>query len=432
MRSGNTGEAILIRLRIIRLWKTSECGRADRPALLSFCEFHGSASHVLTSSQSIRCTAGFHDADMLALAEVLLEHCNSALRHVRRLDFSKSSKQGKAFGKRGFSSHGALALSKVLKMSEHVEEVLVPNNKIGPYGAMAVFEAASENEKLRRLSMMGCRIGELGARAFAEVICRSKVTGLKEVDLRCNRLGLVGTTLVEKALFDRESTWTKEGDGLLYVDLDGNLVFQEVMNAVSHTIGFFLAIVGGLLLHYRVADKSSIHRISCTIYSSSLLIMYLFSTLFHSFVLLPKARSVFLILDHCGIYLLIAGTYTPYLLITYADESWAYRLAVSIWVCGFSGMIVEGFLQDWRFIREFSYVMYFGMIGTVTFYLPHAFKTMPIEAIRMIVFGIIAYASGVPFFLRDINMDHTVWHVFVVAGSFFHWLGLYSHIVLQF
>lgn len=87
----------------------------------------------------VRVTGDFHDADMLAFVDLLLEHCNTSLRHVRRLDFSVGSQRGKLHGLKGFTSHGAYALAQVLRSSENIKEVYLHRNRLGHFGANAIF-----------------------------------------------------------------------------------------------------------------------------------------------------------------------------------------------------------------------------------------------------------------------------------------------------
>jgi len=133
-------------------------------------------------------------------------------------------------GKKGVRSHGAYALSKVLTISQHIEEVYLNGNRIGSYGSSAIFTAASQNTKLRTLLLRGCRIGERGALSFAHQICGSGSTsGLREVDLSACRIGFRGCYVIEEMLKEkREKGRTKEGIGMMVVDLEGNMVFQEV------------------------------------------------------------------------------------------------------------------------------------------------------------------------------------------------------------
>jgi hypothetical protein len=177
------------------------------------------------SLPAMRVSGNFHDADMLALSEILLRHCNGALAFLKRLDFRRASKEGRLNRTAGFKSHGAFALAKVLQSSESIEEVYVQRHQIGPFGACAIFVAASKNPILHTLGMRRCRIGERGAMAFAEVICSAshQECGLREVDLSANTIGYRGCLAIEQAL-QRHDKMVR----CLSINLEGNLVFQEV------------------------------------------------------------------------------------------------------------------------------------------------------------------------------------------------------------
>ena len=216
---------------------------------------------------TLRVSGNFFDADMLALSEVLLKHCNGALKYIRRLDFTIAGKEGKdrgyglgsgfggsGSGKKGIRSHGAYALSKVLQISKYIQEVYLSGNRIGPYGASAIFIATSQNENIQTLLMRGCRILERGALVFAKEICGDDGSkcGLVEVDLSACRIGFRGCYAIEEALKGRmESSdkspyqWdnkkTQEQQQLevlgkkkediapmMMIDLEGNMIFQEV------------------------------------------------------------------------------------------------------------------------------------------------------------------------------------------------------------
>jgi len=200
---------------------------------LTATKFYGCNSinaGVLTSFRfslpTLRVSGSFHDADVLALCEVLLRHCNGALRHIRRLDFSVASKEGKLHGRPGFRSHGAFTLSKVLLMSKHIEEVYLQRNVIGPYGATAIFMSASRNASLKILIMRRCSIAERGALAFAQhVLNINSRCSLQEVDLSVNKIGFKGIIAIEAALKHQKDKY----DGKVQVDLEGNLVLQEGM-----------------------------------------------------------------------------------------------------------------------------------------------------------------------------------------------------------
>lgn len=186
------------------------------------------------SLPTLRVAGSFHDADMLALAEVLFRHCNGALSHIQRLDFSIAGRYGKLHGRKGFGSHGAFTLSRVLCISKHIEEVFVQRNKIGPYGAAAIFAAASKNPYLNSIEMRRCGIGEKGALAFVEHIGKSEISALRYVDMSVNGIGFRGSIMIEEMLIEKESKGKT-----IDVDLEGNLVLQEGEYDNKHRLFFY-------------------------------------------------------------------------------------------------------------------------------------------------------------------------------------------------
>lgn len=387
-------------------------------------------SGVLTTIRfalpALRVAGPFHDADMLALGEVLARHLNGPLSYVRRLDFSRASSEGKSYGRRGFRSHGALCLAKILTVSQHVEEVRLQRHRIGPYGAAVLFMAAIKNPVLKSISLRRCRLGERGGLAFAEIVCPSIECGLREVDLSANRIGFRGCLAIEQAMLKRHP----ETHPFLDLNLDGNLVFQEVMNGVTHGLGIILAMVGSALLYHRTKNMPTTSFAACLVYSASLLLLYTSSTLYHSFFTMLNTKFVFEALDKCAIYILIAGSYTPFLQIALGHiRIWSVWLLLFIWICCFFGIYVQATLPDWKHKGRFSLLMYLGMGWACVMSLHDLMVALPPRAIHLMALGGLAYTGGVPFFVRNNNLDHSIWHLFVMAGSIFHWLAIYIYVV---
>ena len=216
----------------------------------SMTHLYGSSqanSGVLTtirfSLPTLRVSAHFHDADMLALSDFLLKHCNGALSNVTRLDFSVAPRSGKLHGMKGIQSHGAIALSRVLATSRHIKEVYLQRNRIGPYGAEAIFLAVARNPFIKTLVMRRCCVGERGGVAFAEIIGSSYTSGLKEVDLSVNQIGFKGVLAIEEMLVERQRQGRK-----FEIDIEGNLVLQEIMNGVTHGLGILLSIFATIMM----------------------------------------------------------------------------------------------------------------------------------------------------------------------------------------
>ena len=211
--------------------------------------------------------------------------------------------------------------------------------------------------------------------------------------------------------------------------MEANLILQEIMNSVTHGLGIFICLIGSNLLMFRVKDKSWHHIISCGIYSTSLLVLYTSSTLYHSFFSLLNTRYLFEIFDHCAIYILIAGSYTPYLSISLHHKPiWSIYLLAFIWFCCIMGILVEAFMTKWKYKSIFSLTMYLCMGWCCLVCFPDLITIIDTRAIHLLIMGGVAYTSGVPFFVRNHNLDHSIWHCFVLAGSIFHWLGVYWHV----
>jgi len=134
------------------------------------------------------------------------------------------------------------------------------------------------------------------------------------------------------------------------------------MNAVTHGLGVILSIIGGYVMSERVKEQSIAHKISCSIYTTSLLTLYLSSTLYHSFFPLQHIKYIFQVMDKCAIYVLIAGSYTPILTVIFHDNMvFSFGLLGFIWTCCLLGISVEAFAPTWNWRPIFSLAMYLGM-----------------------------------------------------------------------
>ena len=167
---------------------------------------------------------------------------------------------------------------------------------------------------------------------------------------------------------------------------------------------------------------------SCAVYSMSLIVLYTSSTLYHSFFALRYTRYIFESLDHCAIYILIAGTYTPIFSIALNNERVSLYMICFIWLCCILGVYVELAHSTWEHKGKFSLSMYVGMGWVCVVGMPKLMQVLPIESIHLIFLGGIAYMGGVPFFVRNNDLDHSIWHLFVLVGSVIHWLCVYWYV----
>lgn len=195
---------------------------------------------------------------------------------------------------------------------------------------------------------------------------------------------------------------------------------EELANAITHGIGVALSVAGLVILLIMAINTGDPWRIaSFTVYGVSLICMYLASTLYHS-IHNPRAKYLLKIFDHCAIYLLIAGTYTPILLVS-MQSSLAWTLFGLIWGCAFAGICFKMF-----FIKRFellSTLMYVGMGWLSVMAWDDLVASLPTGAFALLVAGGLTYTAGVVFYRWEkLPYNHAIWHGFVMGGSVCHFL----------
>ena len=201
---------------------------------------------------------------------------------------------------------------------------------------------------------------------------------------------------------------------------------EEIANAITHGIGTILAIAAlVLLVVFSSIYGNTTAVVSFTVYGSTLVILYLMSTIYHS---LPrgKAKDVFEILDHSSIFLLIAGTYTPFALVTLKGVK-GWTIFGIIWGLALAGMVMKVFL-----VKKFvilSTLMYILMGWMAIFILKDIMASVPLNGVILLVLGGVAYTVGALFYIwRKIPYHHAIWHLFVLAGSLFHFFTILLYV----
>ena len=206
-----------------------------------------------------------------------------------------------------------------------------------------------------------------------------------------------------------------------------HLSVEEFANTITHGFGLVLSVIGFVVLVVMAGlrgDKLSIT--GCVIYGLSLVILYAASTMYHS-TASPLLKKRLQIADHCGIYLLIAGSYTPFGLII-IKGALGQDLLIAIWVFAIIGIVVKLILRD-RFpaISVISYLV-MGWIGV--FAVQPLLAAIGSTAIALIVAGGVAYSLGVIFFAwHRLPHNHAIFHVFILAGSILHYIAVVLYVV---
>lgn len=207
----------------------------------------------------------------------------------------------------------------------------------------------------------------------------------------------------------------------------GYSMAEEIANSISHGIGLVFGIVGLILLLVQAFDtNASVTAItSYSLYGGSMILLFLASTLYHA-VPYQRAKRWLKTFDHCAIYLLIAGTYTPFLLVG-LDSPLARGLMIVIW-----GLALVGILFKLTIAHRFevlSLVTYLlmGWLSLVVIY-QMVIKLAP-GSVTLLALGGVIYSLGVIFYACErIPYNHAIWHGFVLGGSFCHFLAIYLYI----
>jgi hemolysin III len=197
---------------------------------------------------------------------------------------------------------------------------------------------------------------------------------------------------------------------------------EEIVNAVIHGVGVVLSIVALVVLVSLAALRgTALHVVSVAVYGATLVILYLASTLYHS-LSGTRARRVFRVIDHASIYLLIAGTYTPFTLVTLRGP-WGWWIFGIVWAIALAGVTLEGFWGDRP--KWVSAAVFLAMGWIIVFAIKPLLAALPPLGMQLLVAGGLAYTLGVIFYvLKRIPYMHAVWHLFVIAGSAFHFLAV--------
>ena len=197
---------------------------------------------------------------------------------------------------------------------------------------------------------------------------------------------------------------------------------EEKMNFITHLVGAALSVVGlAVLIFLSVREHNLRMFVSFTAYGLSIFILYISSTLYHS-SFSPKVRHFFRIADHCSIYLLIAGTYTPIALIGLGGKT-GWTLAIIIWSIALIGIIYKSmFVHKYNFISTIVYLM---MSWLCLAFAKQLIAQLPRETLIWLLIGGFFYTTGIIFYLwHKLHHHHGIWHIFVLCGSVSHFVSI--------
>jgi len=208
------------------------------------------------------------------------------------------------------------------------------------------------------------------------------------------------------------------------------MYYGEKLNSISHLVGAVLALVGlGALLTIGIQSRDPWIITSFSVFGVTLVLLYTMSTLYHSFHP-PKLKDLFQLLDHVAIYLLIAGTYTPYMLVSLRDGNGFLILGI-IWALALAGILSELFLSGWV-VKVGQMLIYLGMGWACVFDFASLQAVLPGTGLWWLTAGGLAYTGGVVFYILDMMNRlvhaHGIWHFFVLAGSSCHFVSVIGYV----
>jgi hemolysin III len=204
---------------------------------------------------------------------------------------------------------------------------------------------------------------------------------------------------------------------------------HELANSVTHGTGLALSVAGcALLVTVAALRGSARHIVACSIYGGTLVCLYSASTIYHS-VRSRRLKRVLRIVDHSSIYLLIAGTYTPFTLILLRG-GWGWTLFGLVWGLSVAGIVLKVWFVDRMPIV--STLVYVAMGWLVIIAIKPVVAVVPLAAILWLLAGGLFYTGGVAFFAWEkLPYHHAIWHLFVLGGSVCHYFAVLHYVVPQ-
>ena len=203
---------------------------------------------------------------------------------------------------------------------------------------------------------------------------------------------------------------------------------EEIANSITHGLGALLSVCGlVLLLLAAITNGSALHITAVAVFGTTLILLYLASTLYHALTP-PRAKRVFQILDHSAIYLLIAGTYTPFTLIT-LHGAWGWWLFAFIWALAVLGVVFKSIWIDRYGALSTAVYVLMGWCAIVA--IRPLLRGLPWDGFLWLLGGGLCYTAGVIFYASKRRYAHAIWHLFVLGGSACHYWAIYHYVLAR-
>lgn len=211
---------------------------------------------------------------------------------------------------------------------------------------------------------------------------------------------------------------------------ENKLHIEEVLNSLTHGFGALLSVIGTIaLVLYTYLHGQALHVTCSVIYGLTLIMLYSASTVYHA-AIEPSKKARYKILDHACIYLLIAGSYTPFMLITLKGKTGLTLLGI-VWSMAIIGVVYKMFFYNQKF-KLLSTILYMIMGWMAIFVIKPLIASLPFYGLMWVMIGAFCYSIGAIFYLKDKKKYfHAIWHLFVLGGSISHFIAV-AFYVMQF
>ena len=204
-------------------------------------------------------------------------------------------------------------------------------------------------------------------------------------------------------------------------------VGEEIANSITHGVGALLSIGGlAVLVGFASLRGDAWHIASCSIFGTTLILLYVASTLYHS-IPLPDVKVILRMIDHSAIYLLIAGTYTPFLLVNLRGP-WGWSLLATIWGIAIAGILLK--TTSFGRLPGVSLSLYLAMSWLIIIAIKPMLAVLDRGGLELLLLGGLTYTAGILFYCWEkLPYSHAIWHLFVLAGSCFHFFAILFYVI---
>ena len=202
---------------------------------------------------------------------------------------------------------------------------------------------------------------------------------------------------------------------------------EEIANSVTHGVGIILAIAGlAVLVAFATLHGDAWHVVSCSIFGATLILLYTTSTIYHS-LRAEGAKQLLRVLDHAAIFLLIAGTYTPFMLVNLRGP-WGWSLLAVIWGLAVAGIVLRLFLRGR--LHGVVVAIYVAMGWAIIVAVQPMLENVALGGLLLLAAGGLAYTGGVLFYRwKSLKYHHAIWHGFVLLGSALHFFSILFYVI---